>query len=58
MLPVSAIWLISLQILENSEEERVQIELYSVSGIPSCSLSRVSKFKVNSETLSFSCEVA
>jgi len=50
---VSDIYAISLQILVNSEELIVQIELYSVSGIPNCSLSSVIKFNENSEILSF-----
>jgi len=37
----------------NSAELIVTIELYSVSGIPSYSLSNVIRFKLNSEILSF-----
>jgi hypothetical protein len=44
----------SLQSLENSEEGRVTIELYSVSGIPSCSESNDKRLRLNSEILSYS----
>jgi len=37
----------------NSDELIVAIELYSVSGIPNCSLSKVIKFNENSEIFSF-----
>jgi hypothetical protein len=41
----------SLQILENSAEDISMTEEYSVSGIPSDSLSRLIRFKLNSEIL-------
>lgn len=44
----------SLQIFENSAEERVTTELYSVSGMPSCSESSWRRFRLNSENRSFS----
>lgn len=51
-MPVSARVLSSLQILVNSGDGIVTMELYSVSGMPSDSASNCSKFKLNSEILS------
>lgn len=41
-----------MQILVNSADGIVTIEPYSVSGIPNYSLSRVRRFKLNSDTFS------
>ena len=51
-IPVSLKAVSSLQIFENSADGIVTIEPYSVSGIPSYSLSSVRRFKLNSDTLS------
>ena len=51
--PVSAMEANSLQILVNSAEGKVTMELYSVSGIPNCSLSKDKRLRLNSETLSW-----
>ena len=47
----------SLQILENSDEGIVQIELKSVSGIPRFSASIVISDRLNSEILSPSIDI-
>jgi len=53
MVTVSDMFPNSLHILWNSDAGRLTIELYSVSGIPSYSLSNVIKLKLNSESLSY-----
>lgn len=52
MVTVSESWLISLQILANSEEDIVTTEEYSVSGTASYSLSNYRRFRLNSEYFS------
>jgi len=55
MLIVSDKFANSLHVLAKSADGKVTIELYSVSGIPNYSESSWSKFKLNSENLSFLC---